>query len=521
MKKSFYSIILGLCASLCASSLSAQTWERSGIDFDALSERARELAGAPYTPPPSENIPQWMKDLSYDDYRDIRFRPDRALWRKEGLPFQMMLFHPGYLFREPVVMHEVTSIYSQLVRFSPDYFDYGTRRKHPVQDTPTNAGYAGFRLHYRLNNPDYFDELIVFQGASYWRALGAGQRYGISARGLAINTGSDGVPEEFPIFREVWVRKPEKDAKSVTLYALLDGPSVSGAYELVVTPGDDTLVDVKTNVFIRKPIKRLGIAPMSSMFWFGENSRRRFDDHRPEVHDSDGLAIRLASGERIWRPIANDTNQLDFSFFGTTNPKGFGLVQRDRSFSSYEDTEAAYHLRPTLWIEPTSDWGFGHIMLMEIPTANELADNTVALWEPHMLLQSGQSVSCSYRQYWTRNGNPSNAGGRVVATRTGVHEWAPNNRIVIVEFAGGNLDNLPPDTKLEGIVEAHALREQNVKVRNINIQCLPDKRWRLSFELVPAVEEQKLSDIGPVEMRACLRNGDNYLTETWAYRIKP
>jgi periplasmic glucans biosynthesis protein len=387
-------------------------------------------------------------------------------------------------------------------------------------ELPPDAGFAGFRLHAPLNGTP-MDELVVFQGASYWRALGAEQRYGISARGLAIDTGVEGRTEEFPWFREFWLRKPGEGHQLTIVYALMDGPSATGAYVFRITPGSPTTMDVRASVFPRKEAGRFGIAPMSSMFWFGENSRRRFDDLRPEVHDSDGLAIHLANGEKLWRPLSNDTGSLEFSFFSMDGCKGFGLLQRDRRFAAYEDAEAAYHLRPSLWIEPTSDWGAGRVMLMEIPTGNELADNVVAMWEPSRKPQPGEKLEFSYRQRWTTEEDPAGAGGHVVATRTGVHEWQPEQRTIAIEFTGGRLAELSEENPPEAVVDAIGGADSRVKIQGLAVQPLPDGRWRAAFQLAPATDGGKLADAGPVELRCALKNGGDFLTETWAYRIIP
>jgi glucans biosynthesis protein len=430
-----------------------------------------------------------------------------------------MFFHPGYLFREPVTLMEITASHQQEIRLSDAYFNYGPLIKNHG-DLPTDGGFAGFRLHAPLNQPDYYDELIVFQGGCYWRALGKNQRYGISSRGIALNTGTEGTPEEFPAFREFWLRKPKEGETFARFYGLLDGPSYTGAYSFIVYPGDDTRVDVRAVLFARKVVKRLGIAPMSSMFWFGENKRRSFDDFRPEVHDSDGLAIQMGDGERIWRPITNDSNQVEYSYFNMNECKGFGLLQRDRRFESYEDVEASYHLRPSLWIEPKSDWGAGRVMLMEIPTTNELSDNTVALWEPSTPILPGQQAEFRYIQHWTTNPDPSQSNGYVVATRSGAHDWEPNHRTVIVEFTGTNLKNLG-DVHPSGQVTLLGDGNSKAVIKNINVQAIANERWRLSFQITPADEKGKLNEIGPLELRCCLKKGDDYLTETWAYRINP
>lgn len=496
-----------------------QDWEREGVDFAMVESRALDLAGRAYQAPDKGALPEWMKSLTYDQYRDIRFDPAKALWADVKLPFRAMFFHPGYLFLEPVGVHEFTDSHRQRVRLSEAFFNYGPLVRERGE-LPADAGFAGFRLHAPLNDPAVYDELVVFQGASYWRALGKGQRYGISARGIAVDTGAEGVPEEFPSFREFWLRKPEPGDDRARMFALLDGPSYSGAYEFSVIPGEETVVAVKAVLFPRKEVKRLGIAPMSSMFWFGENSRRRFDDFRPEVHDSDGLAVRMGTGERIWRPISNDTGNLGFSFFGMEKCEGFGLLQRDRRFNAYEDGEAAYDLRPSLWIEPTSDWGPGSVMLMEIPTGNELADNTVAMWLPEKTPKPGDRLEFSYRQRWTMDENPSQAGGLVVATRTGTHEWQPEQRTMIVEFEGDNLtrkDGAMP----EALVEAGGESAEKVSIQGVAVQPMPGGRLRLAFQILPSEEGGKLADIGPVELRAALKRDGDFLTETWVYRINP
>lgn len=508
----FATVIVAVCAR-------GQTWEREDVGFDSIQSRARDLANKPYSPPDPNRLPAWMNDLTYDQYRDIRFNPNQALWLADNLPFRAMFFHPGYLFREPVTLNEFTSSHQQQIRLAEAYFNYGPLiRKHG--ELPPDGGFAGFRLHAPLNNPDYFDELIAFQGASYWRALGKNQRYGLSSRGIAVDTGVDGVTEEFPGFREFWLRKPEAGDTHARFYALLDGPSYAGAYAFKVHPGNETIVDVKAVLFTRRAVRRLGIAPVSSMFWFGENSRRRFDDFRPEVHDSDGLSIRMGSGERLWRPLSNDSGKLEFSFFAMDKCDGFGLLQRDRRFSAYEDGEAAYHQRPSLWIEPTSDWGPGRIMLMEIPATNELTDNVVALWEPAGTPQPGDRIEFAYRQHWTMDEDPSHAEGHVVATRSGVHDWQAGQRTVIVEFMGPNLEKRG-ELPLEAMVQAVGDDAGKIKIQGVTVHQIPENRWRVSFQIAPAAAEAKLADVGPVELRCALKRGEDFLTETWVHRVIP
>jgi len=519
MKTAVPRTITLFAAVVFAISARGQTWEREDVGFGSIQSRARDLANKPYSPPDPNRLPAWMTELTYDQYRDIRFNPNQALWLADNLPFRAMFFHPGYLFREPVTLNEFTSSHQQQIRLAEAYFNYGPLiQKHG--DLPPDGGFAGLRLHAPINNPDYFDELITFQGASYWRALGKNQRYGLSSRGIAVDTGVDGASEEFPSFREFWLRKPDAGDTQARIYALLDGPSYAGAYVFKIHPGNETIVEVKAVIFTRRAVRRLGIAPMSSMFWFGENSRRRFDDFRPEVHDSDGLAIRMGSGERLWRPLSNDSGKLEFSFFSMDKCDGFGLLQRDRRFNAYEDGEAAYHQRPSLWIEPTSDWGPGRVMLMEIPTTNELMDNAVAMWEPATMPQPGDRIEFSYRQHWTMDDNPSQTGGHVVATRSGVHDWQPEQRTIIVEFTGPNLEKRSDDP-MEPMVEAIGENAAKIKIQGVTVQPMPENRWRVSFQIAPVDTAAKLADTGPVELRCSIKRGGDFLTETWVHRVIP
>lgn len=497
--------------------LPAQTWKRDDVDFGKFENRARELAQQPYKAPDREVLPGWMKALNYDQYCNIRFRGEQSLWAQENLPFRSQFFHPGYIYREPVQIHEFTQSHAQEVRFTPAFFEYG----HLIGErgeSPATAGFSGVKFLAAVNNNTPIDEMAVFQGASYWKALGKGQQYGISARGIAIDTGAEGVSEEFPAFREFWLKKPAQGDNQLLMMALLDGPSVTGAYVFAMQPGQTTSLAVHAVLFPRKQVKRFGIAPLSSMFWFGENSRQRFDDFRPEVHDSDGLAVKLGTGECLWRPLSNDGGKVEFSFIETNKLSGFGLLQRDRHFTSYEDDQADYHKRPSVWIEPTNDWGAGSVMLMEIPTKRETDDNMVAMWVPKNSLQPGQRYEFDYQQHWSMEEDPAKAGGHVVATRTGLHG---DQRIVAVEFSGVDETKLGEGKKPQAVVDIIGEGGNVAKIQHLNVQELPDKRWRVSFQIAPKKDGAKLGDIGSIELRAALKSGDNYLSETWVNRIQP
>nr|MDQ3958849.1 glucan biosynthesis protein [Pseudomonadota bacterium] len=308
---------------------------RIQFGFADVHRRAQELAAGPFAADRPE-LPGAFQGLSYDQYRDIRFRPERAVWRGEGLPFQVQLFPRGFMFLDRVKINIIDSGEAVPVAFSRALFDYG---RNPVpEELPADIGFAGLRFFYPLHRDDHFDEVAVFLGASYFRAIGQNQAYGLSARGLAIDTGLAS-QEEFPLFREFWLEKPDKDATELTLYTLMDSRRATGAYRFVIRPGLQTVMEVKAHIFMRERVEKLGVAPLTSMFYHGELTERYMADFRPEVHDSEGLLVETGNGERIWRPLINP-RRLRISTFQVTDPKGFGLFQRDRVFDHYQDLEA-------------------------------------------------------------------------------------------------------------------------------------------------------------------------------------
>ncbi len=492
----------------------AQT-ERKRINFEAIEALAAAAAGKDYAPVTDDSrLPEQLRGLTYDQYRNIRFRPEKEFWREQGLGFRMALFHPGYLFKQPVTIHEFTADYVQPIRFSRDFFNY--EGSGLDEYLPADLGYAGFRLSHPLNTPDIFDEIAVFQGASYYRMLGQGQAYGLSARGLAINAGIYGTPEEFPVFTRFWAGQPQPGAASVTLFALLDSPSVAGAYQFVITPGRDTVTKVRATLYFRREAEHVGFAPLTSMYWFGENTTRPFDDYRPEVHDSDGLAMKSGTGEVLWRPLANDpatSRTYEFSF---DEIKGFGILQRDRHPRSYEDYEARYHLRPGVWVRPEGNWGPGRIRLVELSTGHELSDNIVAAWEPDDPPPAGEPYRIAYSQSWGLDPNPAAAGSWVVATRSGTHEWAPGTRYVVLEFSGPALDELGENDLPEAFVDLNS--EAAVLGGPPRVECYPGgDTWRVSFEVRKA---EPAANIEGIEARCALKLGEDYLSETWTSWLK-
>lgn len=476
--------------------------------FEQVVTRAREIAAVPYEPGPT--IPEALSRLDFDAWRDIRFRPERALLAQTGSRFRMQMFHPGFLFSRPVVVNVVRDGVATPVPYSAGLFDYG--RVKFDKPLPVNLGFAGFRLHFPLNDPRVMDELISFIGASYFRLLGRDQRYGLSARGLSIGAGVPG-GEEFPVFREFWVEAPAAGAERVTVYALLDSASVTGAYRFHIYPDVDSVLDVSATLFPRRPIEKLGLAPLTSMFFTGENDRRFHDDFRTELHDSDGLMIHSGTGEWIWRPLRNPRQQAVSSFV-ERDLRGFGLMQRDRVFEHYQDLDLAYELRPSYWIEPKGDWGEGVVELIEMPTTDETNDNIVALWAPKTPLEPGREFSFGYKLTAMLDSNELHPGGRIINTYQAKPKALGSGEPVtegarrfIIDFAGGDLDyHLRQPDKVEIVPSiAYGRIDRAFLVPNPKTQG-----FRAFIDIV--VEPGQMA-----EMRAFLKSGEKTLTETWSY----
>ncbi|MHA7777549.1 OpgD/OpgG family glucan biosynthesis protein [Roseibium sp. M-1] len=479
------------------------------FDFSALVQRMKDKAGKAFDPEVPE-LPKLLAELTYDQHRAINFQPERSLWQEGGGNYQLQAFHPGWLFKEPIELFEIAEGVVTPLHFTGADFEYREPLDQQAFNNVDLPGIAGFRLHHPLNTPDYFDELMVFLGASYFRALGKGNVYGLSARGLAIDTAISG-PEEFPRFTRFYLERPAAGAPEMRLYAELESERVAGAYQFTIKPGLNTIVEVDARIFLRDDIERLGIAPLTSMFLYGENDRFGFDDYRPEVHDNDGLMILRQNGQRLWRPVRNP-EALALSFFAEENPAGFGLLQRDRDFDHYQDTEAKYQRRPSLWIEPINDWGTGQVMLAEIPAEKEIYDNIVAFWVPENGIKAGSEHRFAYRMIWGREPEPGTELAQVVATSTG-HGGAaasdpdPKLRKFVVEFAGENLSQMGAEAPL-----TPRLQVRNGKVGHQFAQRLEGGSWRVVLDIERDDEEV------PVEFILALQLDGADVTETWMYQ---
>ena len=471
-----------------------------GVPFSLtlLLNQAREMAKQDYVKPPT--IPKDWQKLTYDQYRGINFKAKSALWKDEGQSFTTEFFAPGLYFPSPISISVVEGKTAQPILFSKDVFNL--KKWVPELSEDESLGYSGFRLRAAINDPKRKDEFVVFQGASYFRAVGQGQIYGLSARGLALNTAEPG-GEEFPDFRKFWIEKGKPGDKSIKVHALLDSPSVVGIYTFMITPGHSTEMDVSATLFPRTELTHVGIGAETSMFLFDETNRNRFDDFRPAVHDSDGLLMINGAGETLWRPLANPVS-LQISNFLDNNPKGFGLMQRPRSFNDYADLEANYHKRPGLWVVPGEDWGKGSVSLVEIPTGREIYDNIVAYWRPLEPMAAGSEHKFTYRLIWCERPPIDDHLSRVLNTRMG--KRFTGGRLVTIDFAPA--ESLPKDIHKTTI---HVSSNGGSVTKGILQHNPTTGGMRLAFTFDPGKRTT-------VELRAQLMMNGKKASEVWLYR---
>jgi glucans biosynthesis protein len=495
--------------------------ETEAFSFEALKARAREMASRPYQAPPSPR-PDVLERIDYDAHGKIRFKPETALWADGPSPWPVTFFHLGRFFQKPVRMHVLDAGRAREIVYDESYFEMP--QDSPARELPRGAGFAGFRFQEsRSGHPGRKGEKldwqkndwVAFLGASYFRAIGELYQYGLSARGLAIDPAVGGKSEEFPDFTHIWLETPQPGAEHVVVYALLSGPSVAGAYRFRMHRGKGVTMEIETEIHLRKDVERLGIAPLTSMYWYSEKAKATAVDWRPEVHDSDGLALWTGTGERALRPLNNPSRTMVSSFMDD-NPRGFGLMQRDREIGHYLDG-VFYERRPSLWVETQGSWGNGAVQLIEIPTDDEIHDNIVAMWVPAGPAKAGASYALRYKLHWLADEPFPTPLGRVVATRLG-NGGQPGTtrpkgvRKFMIEFRGPALEAIPFGVKPEVVLSA-----SRGSFSYIFAEAVPNDvpgHWRAQFDLT--VEGQD-----PVEMRCFMKAGDTVLTETWLYQYLP
>ena len=474
-----------------------QLW---AFSLDDVAAEAKTLAEQKYQAPRS-NLPKEFRDMKFADYQKIRFIGDKAQWADQKTTFKLYFYHQGMHFDTPVKINEVTATKVEEIKYDPSRFDFGDVQFDPK--VTENLGWAGFRVLYPINKADKQDEIMTMLGASYFRVVGKDQIYGLSARGMAIDTALPS-GEEFPRFTEFWIEKPKPNDKHLVIFALLDSPRATGAYRFTLRPGMDTVVDVKAQMFLRDKVGKLGIAPLTSMYLFGANQPSKVLNYRRELHDSSGLAIHAGNGEWIWRPL-NNPKHLSVSNFSVENPLGFGLLQRGRDFSHYEDLDDRYDKRPSAWIEPQGDWGKGTVNLVEIPTADETNDNIVAFWSPETQPEPLKPFDFAYRMHWTLDEaalHPTDSAW-VKQTLRSTGDVKQSNLIrqpdgsvaYLVDFEGPSLAKLPENTPVRSQVSVG----DNADLVENNVRYNPEtKGWRLTLRM-------KIKDPSKAtEMRAAL-----------------
>ncbi|WP_372719863.1 glucan biosynthesis protein [Immundisolibacter sp.] len=480
---------------------------RQRFNFELLREQARQRAAVPYI---ASRIPDvdLLYGIDFDTIQKIRFKADQTLLGKPAGRFGVQLFHPHRFASKPVQIYLVEKDQARELPFSTDLFDYGTPGL--AGKLADHSGFAGFRV---MDPAPAKTDWLAFQGASYFRSAGVHGQYGLSARGIAIDTAMPR-PEEFPDFVAFYLDQSADEG--IIVHALLDGPSLAGVYRFTCSRSRPVLTDVHAELFVRQDIGRMGVAPLTSMFWYGENNRRRSADWRPEIHDSDGLALWTGAGERLWRVIENPP-VVKTSSFVDFNPRGFGLSQRDRNFENYQDDGAFYDRRPSVWVQPLGDWGEGAVQLVEIPTDDEIHDNLVAYWMPKESVRAGSAWTFDYRLHWGDDEPFVPDLGRVRNTWKGRHGIAGLSAVhaaqlaagvkFVIDFSGGALAQLEQRYDLTPVITTSRGRVDQMHV----LKVVGTDRWRASFDLY-------VEGTDPVELRCYVRLGEQTLTETWLYQ---
>ncbi len=493
------------------------------FSWAGLVERARTLARSPYQAPQSPE-PDVIHRIDWEAHGQIHFNMDHALFANGPGAFPIAFFHPGKFFPFPVRMYRLDHALNQNQRqtdarellFDKHLFDMPA--DSPAQALNQPVGFAGFRIQESRegSGPDWHaNDWAAFLGASYFRAIGDEYQYGISARGIAINTLIPSRKEEFPLFTHFYFEPSDPGSREVSVYALLDGPSVCGAYHFVLTRGKNVTTEVEAQLFLRQDVARLGLAPMTSMYWFADKDKHFQEDWRPEVHDSDGLSLWTGTNEHVWRPLINPKG-TELSFFSDENPKGFGLVQRERRFGQYQDA-VHYERRPSLWVEPLAPWGKGTVQLVELHTDEELYDNVVVAWVPEVPARAGSHYALHYRLYWQADEPFASSLARCVHTsigRGGESAKRPmGSHKFEITFAGGELFHLSNNARPEAVISP-----SRGHIGNTATEPVPNGEpglWRTFFDLTEVTGSE------PVDIRLYLKQGENTLSETWLYHFIP
>ena len=479
----------------------AQTTADAVAPFQASAplDLARALAKTAFRAPPND-LPEPFAGMSYERYAGINPRPSAALWANDHLGFVIEPLPRGFIFTSPVLLNVVENGLARQLAFRSDDFEFGGLKSAA---SAAALGFSGFRVLAPRNGK--LEEIAIFQGASFFRAHAPGQPFGTMARALAVKTG-DSRGEEFPLFRAMWIERPQAGANALVVHALVDSESMAGGYRFTLRPGEATLIDVEATLVARVNVDHFGVAAMSAMSLTTPLDKRRPEDVRPMVAEANGLQMRTGAGEWIWRPVSNRAT-LQFSSFVDDNPKGFGFLVRDRKFEDYQDDEARWQERPSLWVEPLSDFGPGAVALVEIPAEAEWNQNCIAYWRPTGGLPAGKEASFAYRQFWCREPPIKPPQLTVRHARSGK---VGKRRRFIVTFAGESLADpaATPDLKPRLSVAPGAL----VGVRTFVYRDA--RHLRVAFDVDPGGETFS-------EIRLTVEAAGAPVSETWLYRWTP
>jgi glucans biosynthesis protein len=467
----------------------------------AVVEAARALSKKPFAPPPND-LPDVFAGLNYEQYVAIKPLPEARIWASEGRGFVAQPLHRGFVFSNAVALFTVEDGVARRIPYDRNLFEFG---KLNVPPNLPDIGFSGFRLYSTFGNGQPIEFALV-QGATFFRALARGQNFGLVARGLTLRP-AETRGEEFPAFRAFWLERPGPGANALVIHALLDSESVAGAVRMTLRPGDMTIVDVETTLFPRANLEHVGLGGMGGTFLFGPNDRRNVDDVRPGVYEISGLQILNGQGEWLWRPLHNPET-LQISAFLDQNPRGFGLLQRERDFSAFQDDDQHFERRPSVWIEPIGEWGQGAVQLIEIPSDSEVNDNILAYWRPRAPMAAGSEVFLAYRQFWCWAPPERPPLASVAMTRVGRGSNGRRRRF-LVDFAGDILGNGPiADLK-------PTLTTSPGTIQGLRVFPYADRKtMRIAFELDPGNENA-------CEMRLVLEAAGKPISETWLYRWTP
>ena len=481
-------------------SADAQLSNAEPFDPGSIAAQARMLAKKPFRPPDSD-LPDVFKTLSYEQYVSIRAKPGTAIWLNEATGFLLEPLHRGMAFATPMTLNLVENGTVRRLAYDSRAFDFGALQVPP---SSKDLGFSGFRV-LRPRDEGEALEVALFQGYSFFRAEARGQSLGAVARALAIRT-ADVDGEELPLLRAAWIEKPTLASNALVIHALLDSPSLTGAFRFTLRPGEATLIDTECTLFTRVEVANFGLGAMQATALLGPLDRRRLDDIRPEVADVSGLQVLTSQDEWLWRPVSN-RETLQISSFADQNPKGFGFIQRHRRFEQFQDDDQHWELRPSLWIEPIGEWGAGAVQLIEIPSDAETNDNIVAFWRPKSPLPAGAEQSFAYRQFWCWT-PPSRPPLAIAALARGGR--VGKRRRFLVEFSGDVLGDLQRTADMKPMLSASPGTITDMR----GFLSREAKSFRVLFDLDPGGESFS-------EIRLVLESGGKPLSETWLYRWTP